>query len=346
MSQNDVETKDQGSVDTVRGNGVEEKIELFKSLVKAGKSVNKAIAESGLTEYKYRKHYAEIWSDPELAAFKPQPLFPRLQPSQKSEAKPAQAKSTEEAEKSKPPPTSALDEALKGTEAKAKKPPKITPSEALESLKWYQDEFNRVFGRGMPVAIGVRPPAREGAQPEAAVASYGVEGSLKQVKAAEDEAKKLLETLGYKVVTTETPVSVEEAKKLVEGMGYQLVDTRLARGEVEKMLQEAERQWQQQHDLDLETRLEEAKIGAAERVVSKAIDKVMEPFTYFLKQWFEGTVEARMSSATPQPTEGTEAPPNNPTAQTTEPNLHNLTLTRYTRERPSSSEEEKPKEAS
>jgi len=341
MSQNDVEPEDQGSVDTVRGNGVEEKIELFKSLVKAGKSVNKAIAESGLTEYKYRKHYAEIWSDPELAAFKPQPLFPRLQPNQKSEAKP-----TEEAEKPKPPATSALDEALKGTEAKAKKPPKITPSEALESLKWYQEEFNRVFGRGMPVAIGVRPPAREGAQPEAAVASYGVEGSLKQVKAAEDEAKKLLETLGYKVVTTETPVTVEEAKKLVEGMGYQLVDTRLARGEVEKMLQEAERQWQQQHDLDLETRLEEAKIGAAERVVSKAIDKVMEPFTYFLKQWFEGTVEARMSSSSLQTPERIETPSNNPATKPTEPVLQNLTLTRYTRERPSSSEEEKGKEAS
>jgi len=131
----------------------------------------------------------------------------------------------------------------------------------------------------------------------------------------------------------------------VEGMGYQLVDTRLARGEVDKMLQEAERQWQQQHDLDLETRLEEAKIGAAERVVSKAIDKVMEPFTYFLKQWFEGTVEARMSSATPQTTERTEAPPNNPTTQTTEPIPHNLTLTRYTRERPTSPEEEKAKEA-
>jgi|GEM_PF-6955545 len=343
MSQNDVETEDQGSMDTVRGNGDEEKIELFKSLVRAGKSVNKAIAESGLTEYKYRKHYEDIWSDPELATFKPQPLFPRLQQSQKSEAKPAHAKSTEETEKPKPPAASALDEALKGIEAK--KPPTITPSEALDALKWYQEEFNRVFGRGMPIAIGVRPPTREGAQPEAAVASYGVEGSLKQVKAAEDEAKKLLETLGYKVVTTETPVTVEEAKKLVEGMGYQLVDTRLARGEVDKMLQEAERQWQQQHDLDLETRLEEAKIGAAERVVSKAIDKVMEPFTYFLKQWFEGTVEARMFSATPQSTERTEAPPNNPATQITEPIPHNLTLTRYTRERPTSPEEEKPKEA-
>lgn len=338
MSENGITTEDQDSIDTVRGNGVEEKIELFKSLVKAGKSVNKAIAESGLTEYKYRKHYAAIWSDPELAAFKPQPLFPRLQPSRKSEAK-----SAEEAEKPKPPKSSALDEALKGIEAK--KPPTITPSEALDALKWYQEEFNRVFGRGMPVAIGVRPPVQEGAQPEAAVAGYGVEGSLKQVKDAEDEAKKLLEKLGYKVVTTETPVTVEEAKKLVEGMGYKLVDTRLARDEVEKMLEEAERQWQEEHDLNLETRLEEAKIGAAERVVSKAIDKVMEPFTYFLKQWFEGTVEARMSSTTPQTIERTEVPTNNPTAQTTESIPHNLTLTRYTRERPSTSEEEKAKEA-
>jgi hypothetical protein len=344
MSQNDVGTEDQNGVGTTERESDEEKIELFRSLVKEGKSVNKAIQDSGLTRYRYQKYYEEIWSDPEMAAFKPQPLFPKLETSSKSEAENTQTKSTRETAQPKPPETKALDEALKGIEAE--KTPTITPSEALDALKWYQREFNRVFGRGMPVAVGIKPPAQEGAPPEAAIAGYGIEGSLKQVKAAEDEAKKLLETLGYKVVTTETPVTVEEAKKLVEGMGYQLVDTRLARGEVDKMLQEAERQWQQQHDLDLETRLEETKIGAAERVVSKAIDKVMEPFTYFLKQWFEGTVEARMSSATPQTTERTETPPNNPTTQTPELIPHNLTLTRYTRERPSISEEEKAKEAS
>jgi hypothetical protein len=131
----------------------------------------------------------------------------------------------------------------------------------------------------------------------------------------------------------------------VESMGYQLVDTRLARQDVDRMLQEAERQWQQQHDLDLETRLEEAKIGAAERVVSKAIDKVMEPFTYFLKQWFEGTVEARMSSANTPTPEQSGPPLSNPATKPPEHILPNLTLTRYTRERPSSSEQEKTKEA-
>jgi hypothetical protein len=322
VSQNETEPNDQNDVGTAPETNDEQKIELFKTLVKEGKSVNKAIEEAGLSRYKYQKHYEEIWSDPTLAPFKPQPLFPKLQP----------------------PETKALDEALKGMETE--KPPTITPSEALNALKWYQREFNRVFGRGMPVAIGVRPPAHEGAPPEAAVASYGVEGSLKQVKAAEEEAKKLLETLGYKVVTTETPVTVEEAKKLVEGMGYQLVDTRLAREDVDRMLEEAERQWQQQHDLDLETRLEEAKIGAAERVVSKAIDKVMEPFTYFLKQWFEGTVEARMSSANTPTPEQSASPISNPATKPPEPIIPNLTLTRYTRERPSSTEEEKAKEES
>ncbi len=322
MSQNDVGTENQNGNGTVQEPSLEEKIELFKLFIKEGKSVNKAIEESGLTRYKYQKHYQEIWSDPALLSFKPQPLFPKPQP----------------------PETKALDEALKGTVTE--KPPTITPSDALNALKWYQREFNRVFGRGMPVAIGIRPPAHEGAPPEAAVASYGVEGSLKQVKTAEEEAKKLLETLGYKVVTTETPVTVEEAKKLVESMGYQLVDTRLARQDVDRMLQEAERQWQQQHDLDLETRLEEAKIGAAERVVSKAIDKVMEPFTYFLKQWFEGTVEARMSSANMPTLEQSGPPPSNSTTKPPEPVIPNLTLTRYTRERPSSSEEEEVKEAS
>ena len=323
-------------------------IQRFKELIKQGMSVGKAKRESGLSHRMYRQHYDDIWSDPEMAPFKPEPLFQKEETSK--EAEPAEPESTEhagefahakedktkESGKPKPPETPALDEALKGIETD--KPPTITPTEAINALKWYQHEFNRVFGRGMPVAIGVKPPAEEGAQPEAAVTGYGVEGSLKQVKAAEEDAKKLLEKLGYKVVTTETPVTVEEAKKLVEGMGYQLVDTRLAREEVDKMLEEAQRQWQEEHDLNLETRLEEAKIGAAERVVSRAIDKVMEPFTYFLKQWFEGTIETRASS-NPQSSREFQTLTKNPEAlQTSQPLQQTTPLTRYTRERPSEPE--------
>jgi hypothetical protein len=154
-----------------------------------------------------------------------------------------------------------------------------------------------------------------------------------------------LEKLGYKVVTIETPVTLEEAKKLVEDMGYQLVDTRLAREEVEKMLEEAERKWQEEHDLNLETRLEEAKIGAAERVVTRAIDKVMEPFTYFLKKWFEETIETRISSGSQAP-ERIEAPSINPEPhENRETIVQALPLTRYTRERPSESEEKKKEES-
>ncbi|MBT0160921.1 hypothetical protein G4O51_13155, partial [Candidatus Bathyarchaeota archaeon A05DMB-2] len=207
-------------------------IQRFKELIKQGYSVGKAKKESGLSHRMYRQHYDDIWTDPEMAPLKPEPLFQKEENSKESEQ--VKARSREHIDESqradedknkklgkpKPPETPALDEALKGIESE--KPPSITPTEAINALKWYQHEFNRVFGRGMPVAIGVRPPAQEGAQPEAAIAGYGVEGSLKQVKDAEEEAKKLLEKLGYKVVTTETPVTVEEAKKLVEGMGYQL----------------------------------------------------------------------------------------------------------------------------
>jgi hypothetical protein len=318
-------------------------IKRFKELIKQGFSVSKAKKESGLSHRKYRQHYEEIWNDPEMAPLKPKPLFQKAESTEPEEPDQSKEEKAKDEGKLRPPETPALDEALKGIETE--KPPSITPTEAINALKWYQREFNKVFGRGMPVAIGVRQPKEQGAPPEAAVAGYGVEGSLKQVKVAEEEAKKLLEKLGYKVVTTETPVTLEEAKKLVEDMGYQLVDTRLAREEVEKMLEEAERKWQEEHDLNLETRLEEAKIGAAERVVTRAIDKVMEPFTYFLKKWFEETIETRVTSSS-QTSERTEAPPINPeTHRNRETAVQALPLTRYTRERPSESEEKEKEES-
>ena len=346
LCQNGAVTDDQNGVRTEIEEGDKDKVELFKALIREGKSVNKAMRESGLSTYKYQKYYDAIWSDPEMAEFKPQPLFPS-NPTGSDSAGDERNQSGEtihqkSEHKGQPPEAGRLEEALKNIEVD--KPPSITPSEALNALKWYQREFRRVFGGSLPVAIGVRPPAQQGKPPEAAVAGYSLETSLEKVKAAEEEAKTVLERLGYKVVKAGTPVTLEEAKKLVEEMGYELVDTRLPREEVEKMLEEARLKWQQEHDMELETRLEEAKIGAAERVVTKAIDKVMEPFTYFLKKWFEETVETRVASVQTASEDTLEMPGFTENPHNAQKNMNavaqSLRLARYTRERPSPSESE------
>jgi hypothetical protein len=70
----------------------------------------------------------------------------------------------------------------------------------------------------------------------------------------------------------------------------------------------------------------------------------MEPFTYFLKKWFEETIETRVAT-TEQTAENPKEMPNcteNP--HNAQKNMSTITrslrLTRYTRERPSPSESE------
>jgi len=49
----------------------DERLQKFKELIKQGYGVNKALAEAGLGKGWYDRHYDEIWSDPEMAPYKP-----------------------------------------------------------------------------------------------------------------------------------------------------------------------------------------------------------------------------------------------------------------------------------
>jgi hypothetical protein len=70
----------------------------------------------------------------------------------------------------------------------------------------------------------------------------------------------------------------------------------------------------------------------------------MEPFTYFLKKWFEETIETRMASTQSVSENSVEIPgftENQPNIQKKMNAVaQSLRLTRYTRERPSPSESE------
>jgi hypothetical protein len=51
--------------------GVDEKIRRFKELVKSGVSISKARRGSGLHSEGYKRYYDEIWSDPDMAPYRP-----------------------------------------------------------------------------------------------------------------------------------------------------------------------------------------------------------------------------------------------------------------------------------
>jgi hypothetical protein len=259
--------------------------------------------------------------------------------------------------KLEPPETLGLDRVVGPPPQK----PQIAPDEAYSAWQYWQEWFKQAVPRA---------PFTPSAKPET---SLDAEEQLKRFNEARESAKKFLEQAGFKVVPSGTPTSLEEAKKIVEEGGYKLVesgkptsieearklledtgykvlDGRITLEEAEKRVAEERARWEQEIDLEKEKSLEESKIGAATQVVTHAIDRVMEPFTYFLTRWFEGTIEGRARAETlPNPQEPPNLEPATVPVPTVEPNGNELTrgsLIRYTHTGKKSSEkiEAKPEE--
>jgi len=162
-------------------------------------------------------------------------------------------------------------------------------SGALESIKGDLEELKKTKEKLNAGEIS-KAEARE-----------SLDEAIERIGKAEEQAKGFLAKRGYRVASEGIPVTLEEAKKLVQEYGFEVKDTRISKEEVERMFAQERKKWQEEHDMALETRLEEKKIEAAENVVSKAIEQVMQPFQYFLKKWFEGSIEERVVSETPAP---------------------------------------------
>jgi DNA-binding transcriptional regulator YhcF (GntR family) len=305
-------------------------VEEFKRAIKDGLSVNKALEVSGLSNRKYQRYYEEIWSDPELADLKPEPLFPNQEDTGNGEENGQRPKTEEKGEEvagdgetndagdekvegrgEEPPETPTLDK-LTGLPTK---PPEIGPDEAYTASKYWEEWFKERYGRLMrgPTTPGGKLPSpeelaklmeEERKRAKEILEKSGYKVVLAGTPTNLDEAKKIVEESGYKLVEADKPTTIEEAKKILESMGYKVMDGRITLEEAEKRVAEERAKWEQEIDLEKEKSLEESKIGAATQVVTHAIDKVMEPFTYFLKKWFEGTIEGRArAEAAPNPQE-------------------------------------------
>ena len=122
-----------------------------------------------------------------------------------------------------------------------------------------------------------------------------LEDMIEKLERAKERAKEFLERMGFKVVPKDVPTSVEEAKSLLEKMGYKVEDGRIPLEKVEEMLKQAEQEWKAKYNEDLEQRLEEAKIKAAEKVVSLAIDRVLRPIEMFISAYLQKALGVKVN---------------------------------------------------
>jgi hypothetical protein len=241
---------------------VAERINKFKELIKQGKSVRKALEESGLHRRDYKKHYDKIWSDPELAPFKPQP---RVRVSPPQPPKEPEGKSEEKGEGE-----------FKGLED-------LLSEETLPFEKEYLELKRRE--QAMVAAAyrilsqyGVKPPG-SGPQPTPPstqpppTRKEAIEDFLEAVKAYEEKREKVKEAL--------------------EKMGFKLEDKYMSREEVDRLIEEVRRK-------TAEETLDDKRIDAVQKIISDAIAQVISLFKPVIEKYFGASLEAGISGAAQQ----------------------------------------------
>jgi uncharacterized protein YukE len=187
-----------------------------------------------------------------------------------------------------------LQETLKEIMPRVKAEPEVTQNPEFEQLAQTMENINTTLVKlAEKIDKGTSPPSE---------VQTDIESMVEQLSTATEKSKNFLSRQGFKVVAEEAPATFEEAKKIVEGRGFIIQDQRITREEAERLAREAAETERRKHEDELELKLEERKIAAAEKVVGTAIDKVMEPFKYFLERYLSTTVgELPVPEANPTP---------------------------------------------
>lgn len=206
-----------------------------------------------------------------------------------------------------------LQETLEKIGPKVRAEPEVAKNPEFEELRQTMENINTTLVRFAEKIDKGEPPS--------GAVETDVETMMNQISTATERAKGFLGKQGYTIVAEGTPATLDEAKKIVEAQGYTLQDQRVSRDEAERMAKEATEAEHKKHEDDLELKLEERKIAAAEKVVGTAIDKVMEPFKYFLERYLNTAVgELPNPEATPTTTNPPVAPaPTPPKVETPPP---------------------------
>jgi len=101
----------------------------------------------------------------------------------------------------------------------------------------------------------------------------------------------------------------EKAKTWLQKAGYQVeMPKALTKEAVQEMLKAERKKWEEEHNLEKETKLEETKINAAVKVIEKAIDRVMTPFEPIIREAVENAIMRRVQTQQPQTPQTPGAP--------------------------------------
>ena len=136
------------------------------------------------------------------------------------------------------------------------------------------------------------------------------------VKAVENEvnkSKKLLETLGYRV---DRGLTVEEVKRAAEEMGLKVIDGRIPleelnklkkswEEETKKLVKEAYMRGREDEKRLHDDKMYERQISAVERIVEKAVDRIVGEI---LGPLFQAYITAKTGTPPPPPPQETKVP--------------------------------------
>ena len=175
-----------GSASSLRGQ--EGRVKKFKELVKSGMSMRRALKGSGLHPRYYKKHYVEIWSDPELEPYRPE-RFRELMAKKRSGAEYVGASKH----------GSVLEGELEDLELKR------------QSLLRAADKVHRLFGApGTSPSAGVDSGAGE--KPKDVIEEF--ERAFRDFEAKRARVREVLEGIGFKI--EDVYMRRDEVERLVE----------------------------------------------------------------------------------------------------------------------------------
>ena len=111
-----------------------------------------------------------------------------------------------------------------------------------------------------------------------------VSGLKAQLQKVEDNARSVLEAMGFKVAKTGEPTTVEEAKEYLQGQGYQITDPRLSREDFEKQVEKVKEEMATEWQIKLDEASEDRRIEAGENIIAIGIDRVCAIFEPIIGQ--------------------------------------------------------------
>jgi len=238
-------------MDMVKEEELKERVEKFKSLIKQGYNVSKALRESKLHMRDYKRLYGEIWSDPEMA-----PLKPKLRDSKRREK---------------------AGESGKGNE-KDKKPSTDSPVEdSIKRLAQYGMSGEKTpFEREFEELEGKRRMLLQAAQN--VLMKYGAPGPSDQSTLTARGRDSLAE---FEAAFKDFEEKRNRIKRMLEEMGFKVEDVYMKKDEVERLLKDAKRR-------ATEEALDDKRIEAVKDIISDAVSQIIGLFKPAIQKYFAG----------------------------------------------------------